>query len=354
MGLPNVVVNFKTTGITAIQRSEKGVVALILRDSTKQGDYTLLDVSDIPEGLSADNISCIKRTFTGYQTPPKTVLLHVVTAEADISESLDWAETQEFDYLVGPLTITPEESESIASWIKSQRENEDRKFKAVLPNEEADNDGVVNFVGDEIKTADGTYNTAQFCSRIAGLIAGTPMTISCTYAPLPEVQDVKRLTKAEADAAIDAGKFILINDGEKVKVGRAVNSFKTTTQDKGDAFKKIKIVEAMDMIRFDIKTTAEDSYIGKYANSYDNKCLLISAIKGYFEQLELDGILEAGTSEVGIDLDAQRTYLKSKGVDVNSMTDQQIKEAGTDSQVFLYAKVQILDAIEDITINISI
>lgn len=354
MGLPNVTVAFKTTGITAIKRSEKGVIALILRDSAKQGSYTLLDITDIPEGLSADNLNCIKRTFTGYQTPPKKVLLHVIGMEDQMTDALNWAETQEFDYLVGPLTITTEESESIASWIKSQRENEDRKFKAVLPNKEADYEGVINFVTDNIQTADGTYTAAQFCSRIAGLIAGTPMTISCTFAPLPEVQDVTRLTKEEADEAIDAGKFILENDGEKVKTGRGVNSFVTTSEGKGDAFKKIKIVEAMDMIRFDIRKTAEDNYIGKYANSYDNKCLLISAIKGYFEQLELDGILERNTSEVGIDLEAQKVYLKSKGVDVTEMTDQQIKEAGTDDQVFLYAKIQILDAIEDITLNVTI
>ena len=108
------------------------------------------------------------------------------------------------------------------------------------------------------------------------------------------------------------------------------------------------------MIRFDIRRTAEDSYIGKYANSYDNKCLLISAVKGYLEQLELDGILESGTSDVGIDLAAQKTYLKSKGVDVSEMTEQAIKEAGTDDKVFLYATIQILDAIEDITLNVTI
>ena len=354
MGLPNVTVAFKTTGITAIQRSEKGVIALVLRDSTKQGDYTLLDVTDIPEGLSADNISCIQRAFIGYITPPKKILLHVVGTDDQMTDALDWAETQEFDYFVGPLTITPEEVQSVSTWIKAQRDNEDRKFKAVLPDAEADHEGIINVTTEEAQIVGGKLTTAQLCSRIAGLIAGTPMTISCTYAPLPEIQDVTRLTREEADAAIDAGQFILINDGEKVKVGRGVNSFVTTVEGKGDAFQKIKIVEAMDLIRFDIRTTAEDSYIGKYANSYDNKCLLISAIKGYFEQLELDGILERNTSEVGIDIEAQRVYLKSKGVDVTEMTDQQIKEAGTDDQVFLYAKIQILDAIEDITLNITI
>ena len=108
------------------------------------------------------------------------------------------------------------------------------------------------------------------------------------------------------------------------------------------------------MINQDIRTTAEDSYIGKYANSYDNKCLLITAIKGYFEQLENDGILAKGKSTVSIDLQAQENYLKAKGIDTESMSEQNIKEANTGSKVFIAANISILDAIEDIDIQIAI
>ena len=68
------------------------------------------------------------------------------------------------------------------------------------------------------------------------------------------------------DEAIDGGEFILYHDGEKVKVGRGVNSLQTTTADRGEQCKKIKIVEAMDLMKRDITTTMQDSYIGKYAN----------------------------------------------------------------------------------------
>lgn len=133
-----------------------------------------------------------------------------------------------------------------------------------------------------------------------------------------------------------------------------MNSLKTTSQEKGEAFKKIKIVETMDMIQNDIRMTAEDGYIGKYANSYDNKCLLIMAVKGYLEELERSGILETGTSVVELDLAAQENYLKSKGIDTSDMSEQQIKEANTDAKVFLRARVSILDAIEDIVLPITI
>ena len=168
------------------------------------------------------------------------------------------------------------------------------------------------------------------------------------------MSDIGRLTREEMDDAIDDGELILVHDGAKVKLGRGVNSLTTTTQEKGEAFRKIKIVETVDMIKNDIRLTAQDNYIGKYANSYDNKCLLIMAIKGYLEELERSGILERGTSVVEIDLEAQEGYLKSSGADTGSMTEQEIKEANTGSRVFLRASIRILDAIEDIDLDITI
>lgn len=75
------------------------------------------------------------------------------------------------------------------------------------------------------------------------------------------------------------------------------------------------------------------------------------AIKGYFEQMEQDDILQKGESSVGIDLEAQKAYLKAHDVDVESMNEQQLKTASTGSQVLLAASIKILDAIEDITID---
>lgn len=50
-GLPQVLIDFKTKGITAIKRSARGVVVLILKcESTDTSNkYKISDVSDIPE-----------------------------------------------------------------------------------------------------------------------------------------------------------------------------------------------------------------------------------------------------------------------------------------------------------------
>lgn len=356
MGVPNINIEFKTQAISAIKRSARAVVAIILKDSTAevQGAYALTNSTQIPAELDETNKKYVLQAFMGYVNIPRKVLLFVLpeTAE-DLSDALSYFATQNFDYLAAPHNCSVSEADEIAAWVMAMRENNFTP-KAVLPEKAADSEAIINFTTTNIKSGEAEYTSAGYCARIAGLIAGTPMTISATYAPLPEVMDVERLSKEDMDNKIDNGEFILFHDGQKVKVGRAVNSLTTATQDKGEIFKKIKIVEAIDMIRNDIQMTAQDSYIGKYSNSYDNKCLLITAISGYFTQLELEGILQAGSSFVGIDMAAQEAYLQSKGMDTSEMTEQEIKEANTDDKVFLKANIKILDAIEDIDLKIAI
>lgn len=253
------------------------------------------------------------------------------------------------------------------------RDVKKKKIKAVLPNTAADNEGIINYTTETAvktetvtakngtkTTVDTKYTAEQYCARIAGLIAGTPMTIACTYAPLSELSDCTRLT--DIDTPVDKGEFIIFYDGEKVKAVRGVNSFVTTIDGKGDSFKKIKIVEAMDMINDDITKTAQDSYLGKYANSYSNKCLLLSAISSYFAQLQRDGIVSSYS--VRLDADAIREYLKGKGLqatlddgtvkDVDECSDEEIITADTAAFVFLTGNVKVLDAIEDIKMPIYI
>lgn len=361
MGLPKINISFITAGIEAVQRSTKGVVALILRGTGDDPVYfTVYDVTDIPSDVgdasgSTDNYDYIVRALMGYQTPPKKLLVYIMASDAtSLTDALDYFEKQQFDYMCAPPDVTTAECTSIVTWIKACHANSNAIYTAVLPNTAADSELVVNYTTTSVTLADGTtLDAAAMCSRIAGLIAGTPMSISCTFAPLSELTDCTRLTVTEGDTAVDAGKFMLVYDGTKVKVGKAVNSFVTTTSDKGSAYQKIKLVELMHMIDQDLRLTAEDSYIGKYPNSYDSKCLLITAIDGYFEQLYNENLVASGWT-VGIDVTAVRAWLKSNGTDVSDMTDNEIKVSDTGDEVFLAVTLTLLDAIENITISATI
>ena len=313
LGMPSVVVKFVEAGIEAIQRSQRGIVGLILEDTkiaiTKLGQKTdehealknpfiVYTVDDIPGELSEKNKDYILKALKGYNKPPLKIVVYMMETVqgggADkFQDPLKAMLTERFDYLAIP-TIETAQLEYLGTWVKTARENKFKKVKVVLPNYPGDFEGVVNFANTKVVTADREYKPAEYTARIAGLIAGTNMTQSATYAPLNEVVDCDRYTQDEMNQMVNEGKFFIWFDGEKFKMSRAVNSLVTTSQGKLEGFQTMKIVDIMDMMYDDIKKTAEDSYIGKYTNDYENKCLLISAIMGYFKQLENERLLQKG------------------------------------------------------------
>lgn len=365
MGMPNVSISFSEVAASAVKRGERGIIAMILKDKIyKNQAVEIFAESDIPKTMKEFNKEQIKLAMIGYINKPKKIIAYIMDEEAEevnYTDALAYLEVNKFNYLVIPTVETDGMKEDVVSWIKSMRDNK-KKVKAILPNMDADYDGIINYTTDTVYIGAKTYTTEDYCSRIAGIIAGTPLRISCTYAPLNELTDCSKLNKADMDKAVDNGEFIVWWDGEKVKTARAVTSLKTTTSEKGDKFKKIKIVDTIDMIYEDIRKTAEDSYLGKYENSYDNKGLLISAILGYFESLKQQKIL--GSYSVDIDVEANRAYLMSKGGNVKidggeekklaDCTDDDIRKADTGENVFLKASISIYDAIEDIVLPITI
>lgn len=397
LGMPSINISFKEKGIEAIERSQRGIVAIILEEPAakiamlmtehKVGDDTVAALSvpevlyttdDIPSELSDENKDYLTKCMLGYQKTPYRVKVYFQATKVDIEAAGDTpAQTAEvqnaapdkflptltvlatdrWDYLTIP-TIRTEQLESVGAWLKSNRENKYKRSKVILPGYDGDYEGIINFANKKIVTATQSYSPAEYTARIAGLIAGTPMTISATYAPLSEVIDCDKYTLDENDEKVNKGEFFIWWDGEKFKMSRAMNSLVTTTQDKGEGYQTIKIVDCMDMIYDDIKRTAQDSYIGKYTNDYDNKCLLITAIQGYFMELENGRLLQKKYSVVDIDIEAVKTYQLKHGLyskeELSKMSNQEIKELDTKKKVFLTAKIKILDAMEDIELPIAI
>lgn len=195
------------------------------------------------------------------------------------------------------------------------------------------------------------YTTAEYSARIAGMLAGLSLSVSSTYYVLDEIVDLDLLQSP--DEEIDKGKLVIIYDGEKYKIGRGVTSLTTVTEEQPEDFKKIKIVEGADLIQTDIITTFEDEFVGKVPNTYDNKQVFIGAVNEYFWNLE--GTVLNGSHEnyVEIDVAANEEYLKKMGKDTSEMTVQEIREANTGSYLFLCGQVAMLDAMEDLKMNIN-
>lgn len=359
MSAPKINIAFIEKAKTAIKRGERGVMAMLIRGTTKKS-FTVVPGGSLPDDITDEGQEQINMALIGYQTTPKKILVYVETSE-DYSDGLKYLASQKFDWLVAPSAETDKQTDAIVTWIKNQRDELHRTYKAVLPNTAADYEGIVNVANGY--TYNGTSLTAEkCCARVAGIICGTTTYRSSTYAPVTEATDCDRMTEAELDEAVDAGKLVFFWDGEKVKICRGVTSFITTTTTKGDAFKKIRLVEFMDMIRDDIRMTAQDGFIGKYPNDYDSKCILLTAVNDYFAELRNEKVLTNGSCEINTEavinyLNTNKDgvfYLDDEKITVEDATELQIKKADTGSAVYLLARVTLLDALEDINLDIYI
>ena len=356
MGLPELTFSLKKAAETAAARMSAGVVALILRDEQGQGVYTVRRESDIPTELGTANTAYIRRAMAGYIQTPGAVYLSVIDGEADIADGFKALGAFNYDYLAGPADITAADASALAELVKERRRGR-YTGKAVLPGTAANSEGVVNFAASGLKAGSETYTAAQYASRIAGILAGTPADCSATYAPLPELTGVDAMEKP--DEAVDAGKLILLDDGRHVKLGRAVTSKTTLTGGEPELLKKIKMVAAVDLIRYYAMTTVEDEYLGKCANSYDNKCVLLSAFADFFATLEARGVLRSGSGGAELDAEAIRAYLldQEPGAEeterIKALSNTELRKEDTGSVVFLRLYGRVMDAMEDFHITLE-
>ena len=180
MGLPELTFTLKKAAETVSTRISRGAVALILRDAKANGVHVVCQESDIPTTLGADNIAYIKRTLMGYINRPSAVYVSVVPAAGTIAAGFGALAAYTYDYIAGPPDISAEDATALAALVKERRK---LRYigKAVLPNTAADYEGVINFVSAGIAAGGKTaFSAAAYCSRIAGMLAGTPAQCSAT------------------------------------------------------------------------------------------------------------------------------------------------------------------------------
>ena len=104
MGLPSVIINFKETASSAIKRGERGIVALVLKDSVEEIEqHDILTVADIQSQLKEFNKEQIELALIGYQIAPKKVVAVVMPEDDEsYSEVMNYLEVIRWDYLVIP------------------------------------------------------------------------------------------------------------------------------------------------------------------------------------------------------------------------------------------------------------
>lgn len=359
IGLPSIDVVFTQKAVTAVQRSERGVLAIVVEDS-KAGvgvKKTILRRStDLTKDMfDAANYNDLKRAFN---VAVNKIYVFSATEVTDLTKVAKELDKVKYNYVC--TNIKDQQDNLVQYVIDFNADSKGHKVVAVVANPTtADNKYVIKIKGTGGTDKDGETVTAEsFVVRVASTLANLPMNRSLTYYVFDELADWDDSYISdgkELDYWIDEGWLTLVNDDEEVKCGRAVNSLRTFTSTDTEDMSYIIIVEAMNMILEDIYTTFKDYYVGKYKNSYDNQKLFLSSVNTYFRQLASEEILEPNyNNHCEIDVETQRNAWTSVGKEeAIDWDDNTVKNMPFRTFVYVAGDVHIMNAIEDLKFTIA-
>ena len=358
--LPSIEIAFKQLATSLIERSERGIAILIVKDDTNKTfgykEYNSLAAAQNDSALyTAANLQYITDIFNFALN--KVAVVRIDKTGGLIADALT---TIEKNIKTGWITVADgitDDWAALASWAKTQ-EAAGSTYKVVsYKAATTDCKHIVNFYNDKVIFADsrGEVTGEKYCPSLIGILASCNVSRGATYFECTNLTKVEEV--ADSNTAVGNGQFVLINDVDTVKVALGINSLtttdgSTTTED----MKFIDTVEAMDLIKDDISSVFKNEYLGSYKNSYDNQVLLISAINAYFKTLANDNVLDSNYSnKADVDIETQRAAWVGVGkAEAETWTDQQVKNNAFKRTVFLAGDIKILGAMENLTFAINL
>ena len=344
---PSINIEFRTLATTAIQRSERGTVCLILKDTKATGKwYTFKTIADV-ETKSWDTDS-IKYINLAMHYGAFKVLVRVVQNGESTDKVLKDLEMRKFNWLAYPQAIEAED-QTVVSWVKQQFGNTGPIGKTVKyvssHANKSDHVAIVELAnGGTYKSIYGDFTAQEYSAAIAGLIAGMPLNRSADNHIMNDLKEVE-------DYEPKIGKFSLYMDEDTVRVNYGVNSKTTFDSTWKKDTRKIKVVEGMCFIVDDIRDTFKKYWIGNYIGDYDNKMNFCSNVtKVYFKEMSPNVLNGDYDNKVEIDIEAQKRTVISDGLDPDTMTDLEILQYPTGDDVYLTGDVRFADTMASLSL----
>lgn len=360
VGLPNIDIVFKQKAVTAVLRSERGILAILVADEkqtegVKRFTYKRgADVSD--KDYSAENYTAIKRAF---DVAVNKVHVFRYASTVELKDVFKEVEKVRINYI---CTNVKANQQDLANYARQYNtDNQGHKIVCVVANvETADSKYIINLKGTGGTLKDDKAVTAEdYVIRIASTLCNLPMNRSLTYYVFSDLKtwdDSYIDSENPIGAWITKGYLTLINDDDEVKCGRAVNSLVTFTSTDTEDMSHIIIVESMNLILEDIYTTFKDYYVGKYKNTLSNQRLFISSVNSYFRTLQGEEILDdAYDNHAGIDIETQRNAWTGIGkTEAEDWTDLKVQQMSFRTNVYLAGDVKITNCMEDLHFEIAL
>lgn len=334
--LPGAYINVATNEPLSITPGDRGTV-VILQELTVGTDGSIYTITATEAAYPDGAVAADKKLANLALQNAKTVKIYKLPATHDgddVTAALAVLKTEKFDALVYPYDTThATEKVAIVTWIKAMRDDEGVCCTAVLANQTADSEAIINVTQGLKLSETESLTAAEATAWVGGATAGASVTTSNTGKKvLGAIDVVPRMTRSEMEAAVTAGKLIFkVDNAQNVTVVTDINSLTTTTTDKGDMFRKNRVIRVLDGIRNDIASIFEASYVGKTNNNADGRLLLKSALVDYF------------------------TTLQNMGAIQNFETDNvAVEKGGAIDAVLVTAAIQPVDSVEKIYIQVNL
>ncbi|MBR0592383.1 phage tail sheath family protein [Bacillus pumilus] len=218
-----------------------------------------------------------------------------VPSVADYTAFLEAAETEYFDVIALPNNTSTQLKATFVAFVKRLRDDQGRKVQGVLPNYEANHEGIIN-VTSGVLLEDGTEITpAKATAWVAGASAGANFNQSLTFVEYEGAVDtLERLDNDQVEYRLSQGEFLFTFDARDrtVSVEKDINSLTTYTTEKNKTFAKNKIIRVLDAINNDLTRELKDLIKLRKANgndipaSDDGLQLVKTLITQYLTQLQ--------------------------------------------------------------------
>lgn len=366
LSLPDIDVKFKQLANSFITRSERGVAILIIRDNTTPSishkEYEEIeDLKADSKLYSSENYQYIMDIMSFGVAKVGVVRIN---AEGDDPETTAQPVTDALKiisqkYRTGWIGMVGEESdyEEINSWVKAKAK-EHFTFKTVCVGiDGSDHECIHELDGGNIKFADerGVTELKHYIPSIIGIASACNITRGITYYECKNLVEVEEVQNV--NTSLNNGKLLLINDFGVVKIGLGINSLTTfDNEEKFEDMRYIDIVEAMHMIKDDIREVYKNDYVSKCKNKLDNQMIFISAVNTYFDTLEGDDVevLDNSYDNVAdVDVAEQRKAWIAIKPEAKNWDDAKVKNMAFKRTVFITGDVKILGAMENLKMNIT-
>lgn len=356
VAMPSIKTTFKQLSATLVARSTRGIVILIITDSTATNVWK--SYGNITDALADSalytntNMQYIKDAFL-YGTDVVNVAR--ITGTGTLATVLTYiSNTIQTGCWIGYPDGATTDQQTLATWIKTQESN-GKTYKAVVYKAATtDSKHIVNFYNDNVVYTDsrGLQLGNIYIPSLLSMFATCNVVRGCTYFNCTDLTSVTEV--ADRNIALGKGQFILINDNNDVRVATDVNSLQTITAPDVEDMKYVAIVEAMDMITDDINNTLKNSYIG-IKNTLDNQMLGVGAVRGYFQDLADEGVLDENYANTcDINITAQRNAWITNGTtDAVNWTDAKIKNMTFKRNMYLTNSIKIVNSISNIDFNVN-